>query len=392
MGTNNVTSPPTGNPGAWTISTSVADEFGTSLADVQKILAAAMGFTFDGSVRVAGKGGDQYLYIDQEGGVPTLPRPLYDFATAIAELGAQASEGFGGAIKNDLEQAKATFAERKACDDKRGESLRKAMDAMKECEASQGKSKKVSIARSSTALIAAVILGLCVLFSPLTGGALIAACIAGVVGVAIAAGQLATTVYAANGVQVANADGTLRNKDVTIGGMVTAITELLKKDGLLEGWSDETVAKWEQGWTMALNISITLAMMAASGAGFRQIRSLAKDAKAGVEEAIARLKGSHVNLELGGRVAETFTTLSDASLTMVEGHLNLVQGDLTLVSDLATAMKEFMTSLSTQLSTQAQAYCDSFEQNMKAMGDAMNVTDDLMFLLNQTNRPSAVLG
>ncbi|NKI94067.1 hypothetical protein [Rhizobacter sp. SG703] len=392
MGKNNVTSTPSGNPGSWTISTLAVDRFGTSLADVQQILAAAMGFTFDGSVRIGGDDDDQYLYIDRDGGVPTLPRPIYDFATAIAELSAQVSEGYAGAISNNLEQAKASFDERKACDEKRGDSLRKAMDAMKECEATQGKSRQVTIGRSSTALIAAVILSLCVLVSPLTGGALIAAGVAAVVGVAIAAGQLATTVYAANGVQVANADGTMRNKDVTIGGMVTALTEHLRKNGHLEDWSDEKISKWEQGWTMALNITITLAMMAASGAGYRQIRSLVKDAKAGIEQAMAQLKGAHVGLEQGARVAETVTTLSDASLTIVDGHLQKVQGDLTLVSDLATAMKEFMTSLSSQLSSQAQAYCDAFERNMKAMDDGMNLTDDLLRLLNRADRPSAMLG
>lgn len=386
----------TGNPGSWWIPEAITDETGLGLADIQTVLAAAMGFDLRDSVRQAvDDEGKVYIYVDRDGGVPTLPQPAYDFATAIAELGQLASVGLSGRMKMDLENTKTSFEERKSADQLRAKSLRTAMESMKECQETQGKQRQMAIGRASCGLIGAVLLAvLSVVLAPVTGGASVMAAIAAIVGITMAATQLATAVYAANGVQVTNADGTKRAKDVTITGMVTAVTQELIDAGKepMASWSDEKVAKWQSSWSTALNMMAVLTMMVSGFGGINQVRSLAQQAKAGVESAIAQLKSLNVPMEQGVRAAELLTNLSDASLTVVDGHLTQVQGDLTHEASLATALKEYLSSLSTLSGAQAKLFSDAFERVMKALDASLATTDTLLHFANRTAPPSATLG
>lgn len=356
-----------------------------SESDLVELLGSAMGCDFENNVVVTGASDGDYDFSDQGSSVPELTPATMDIASMLAALEMLADAVHGQQMELSSSRLQDSTQERKDYNTRMLDAMRTASEKMREVQSTQAKKHRIEVIKAAFNVIASSLMLLAsIVATPLTGGVAAACVAAAAVGLVLAVLDLGTACCANAGIQATNADGSKRAMDVTLGGLVTAVTEHMRSNGKLQFLSDSELKKWEMAWGTALSIIVVVAMVATSGKGAVEVGRLAKAAEGGEAQAMEQLESFSAKGDYVIRLANVMAQMGESSAGIVDGRLTLRQGQEQADASEATALKEFLTALAEVAATQSKAIVDVITQSIKNLDDHRTAVLTMLQLMTHT--------
>lgn len=349
-----------------------------SAEELQSLLASAFGaeVDFGSSVFIVDEnsaGGDAY------GNAPLLSNPLVDFATMLAEFSALRDTASAEQMALDCSRIRDFADLNTAINNEVNDCRNKAIACQEEVEARQGKERINTLIKAAFELIfMSVVLMTTVLSSVVTGGAAIF-----VGGVALLGVLLATVQTIDAAIKVS---GKMPDLDVSLSGMVAAVTECMVEKSGLTFDSDEEKQAWIANWSMGVNGMVMALQLVGGAVTTLTMRSVMKAAEAGCAKATEKLeKAARSGAYSILNAANGINLLAQGSSTAVTACNTLRIGESKYQLGCADANREFFSQMSQLVSEQSDAVLQQLVKVIQGISDCRNQVAELIALFGRVN-------